>query len=359
MLNKPGYPPPQPSPAKGEGVFPLSLSAYDYLLPRDLIAQEPVERRDAARLLLLDRSTGATAHHLARDLPDLLSPGDVIIVNRSRVLPSRLIGRKAQTGGRVELTLLRPVDERVWEALIRGGRPRSGLRLEIPPDAVAELGERTADGWLVHFFGAEVVRALLARVGDVPLPPYIHEYGGDPERYQTVYGDTEGSAAAPTAGLHFTPQLIAQLKEQGIGWASVVLHIGLDTFRPMSEEDIWGRHIHTERVHVPTETVEAVAEAHRRGGRVVAVGTSTVRALEWAASAGELVRKEGAADLFILPGYRFRVVDALLTNFHMPRTTVLLLAAAFAGRERLLAAYDEAIRQRYRFLSFGDAMLIR
>jgi len=309
-------------------------------------------------LLVLDRQSGAVDHRVVRDLPSLLRPGDLLVANRSRVLPARLIGRKTGSGGRVELLLLRPLDNGTWEALVGGRRIAAGQRIELAPDLTVEVGEPTAGGRAVRFPAPCDPIAVLHRLGQAPLPPYIRAYGGDPERYQTVYAAEEGSAAAPTAGLHFTPELIAQLGAAGIGWSTVLLHVGLDTFKPMTDEDVGRHRIHTEWIHVPEETVDAIRATKKRGNRVIAVGTTTVRALEHAAGEGGLQAYRGAADLFITPGFRFRVVDALMTNFHMPRSSLLLLVSAFAGRERILAAYEEAIRRHYRFLSFGDAMLI-
>jgi S-adenosylmethionine:tRNA ribosyltransferase-isomerase len=334
------------------------LSSYDYELPPQLIAQTPAEPRDAARLLVLPRSDGEISHHQVSDLPSLLAPGDLVVVNRSRVLPCRLIGRKSSTGGRVELLLLWPIEGSTWQALVGGRHVRPGQQVEIAPGVVAEIGEDAEGGRAVRFLATDSVPELLRRFGRMPLPPYITRYTGDPGRYQTVYAQVDGSAAAPTAGLHFTPELIERLQARGVQWASVVLHVGLDTFRPISDNDLRRHHIHTEWVEVPAETVEAVSRTRQRGGRVVAVGTTTVRALEHAAADGELHTFRGPADLFILPGYRFRVIDALLTNFHLPRSSLLLLVSALAGRERILRAYQEAIERRYRFFSFGDAMLI-
>jgi S-adenosylmethionine:tRNA ribosyltransferase-isomerase len=331
------------------------LSDYDYQLPKELVAQEPMEPRDAARMLTLDRATGTIDHRQVRELPGTLRPGDLIVVNRSRVLRSRLLGTKADTGGRVELTLVRPVATDTWEALLRG-RVRTGQQIHVADEA-GEVGERTPGARLISFPGVDVY-ALMARAGRAPLPPYIRGYQGDGERYQTVYADALGSAAAPTAGLHFTPELITLLRQSGIRWTSITLHIGLDTFRPITDEDVRQRHIHTEWIEVPEEVVTAVSETRQRGGRVLAVGTSTVRSLEFASRSGSLQAYQGPTDLFIVPGYGFRIVDALLTNFHMPRTSVLLLVAAFAGRQQVLQAYQQAIVRRYRFLSFGDTMLV-
>ncbi len=334
------------------------LSSYSYELPPELIAQTPAEPRDSARLLVLDRQSGAVQHRVVRDLPTFLHPGDVLVANRSRVLPSRLVGRKASTGGRVELLLLRPLSANTWEALVGGRRVGPQTQVVLAGDVRLKMGQRTEAGRVVRFPPDSDPVELLHRYGRVPLPPYIHEYSGDAERYQTVYATEEGSAAAPTAGLHFTPELLQRLGAAGVGWGTVLLHVGLDTFKPMADEDIDQHRIHNEWIEVSQELVRQVDETKARGGRVVAVGTTTVRALEHAARNGELRPYHGLADLFITPGFQFRVVDVLMTNFHMPRSSLLLLVSAIAGRERVLAAYDEAIRARYRLLSFGDAMLI-
>ena len=342
---------------KGELDSRLRLSSYDYQLPAELIAQEPIEPRDAARLLVLHRATGSIEHRFMRDLPLLLNPGDLIVANRSRVLQARLFGKKLPSGGRVEMTLLRPIEGETWEALIKGHRLQAGQQVELDNGTRAEIGEPTRGGRTVHFPGTDVY-SLLEEAGQTPLPPYIHGYRGDPRRYQTVYAEDLGSAAAPTAGLHFTPDLLSRLGERGIGWASVVLHIGLDTFKPITEENVPQHHIHTEWLAVSEEVVQAVQRTRETGGRVTAVGTSSVRSLEFAARPSGLRAYRGPVDLFVVPGHEFQVVDALLTNFHMPRTSVLLLVAAFAGREQILSAYEEAKREGYRFLSFGDGMLI-
>ena len=326
----------------------MRTSDFDYELPPELIAQTPAEPRDSARLFVLDRSTSAQRHCLIRDLPDLLAPGDLLVVNRSRVLPARVRGR-LRGGGQAELLLLRRLAPGLWQTL---GRPARRLR---PGDTVEITETLRARVVAAHPRGVREVcvdsdSALLA-AGSVPLPPYIHNWSGDPERYQTVYADVDGSAAAPTAGLHLTPDLLARVEARGIGIARLVLHIGLDTFRPVEGEDPAAHAIHQEWYVVP-EDVQTQLRAARR---VLAVGTTTVRALEtWAATG----RAEGWTDLFIRPGFQFQVVDGLLTNFHLPRSTLLMLVSAFAGRERMLAAYTEAVRQRYRFYSFGDAMLL-
>ncbi len=337
----------------------MKTSDFDYELPPELIAQHPVEPRDASRLLVLYQDSGRIEHAHFRDLPAYLRPGDLLVANESRVLRARLLGRKARTGGRVEVLLLRRLDERRWEALLGGQRIRPGLELALgeEPILLARVEETRPDGtWVLRF--AEEVEPHLERLGMVPLPPYIHEPLADVERYQTVYARVAGSVAAPTAGLHFTPRLIAELQDRGVGFAFVVLHIGWDTFRPVKVEEIEAHPIHAEWCRVPDEVAQAVRETRRAGGRVVAVGTTAVRALETAAQSGEVAPFEGWTRLFIYPGYRFRTVDALITNFHLPRSTLLLLVSAFAGRETVLRAYREAIARRYRFYSFGDAMLI-
>lgn len=340
----------------------MNVDAFDYPLPEDRIAQRPVEPRDASRLMLLRRSTGEISHHTFRDLPELLDPKDVLVVNDTRVLPARLIGSKVPTGGRVELLLLRRETYDTWEALVRPGR-------RLPPGThvtfgdgrlTAEILETTpAGGRKVRFTWEGVFEELLDDLGKMPLPPYIKESVDDAERYQTVYAKASGSAAAPTAGLHFTPELLANIRDRGIGVSSLTLHVGLGTFRPVTTERIEDHAMHEEYYSLPAETVEAVRAARRRGGRVVAVGTTSVRVLESVADAsGELRAKEGWTDIFIYPGYTFRCVDALITNFHLPRSTLLMLVAAFAGYELTMRAYEEAVHSDYRFFSFGDAMLI-
>jgi len=354
----------------------LRMSDFEYDLPPELVAQEPVEPRDASRLMVVDRATGTIAHHIFRDLPQLLRPGDLLVHNESRVIPARLFARKP-TGGRVEILLLRPRSETVWEVLVRGRAVRVGGRLEVldgpdgaPTGAGAQVLEEGERGLRVLAFDRPAL-ALAEMVGQTPLPPYIHRPIADPERYQTVYARTPGSAAAPTAGLHFTPELLLRLREMGVESLFVTLHVGLDTFRPVEEERPEEHRMHTEFCRLPPETAERINRAKMEGRRVIAVGTTSVRVLETAALAAvggctdaescpwrTVVPYEGLTDLFIYPGFRFRAVDALITNFHLPRSTLLLLVAAFCGKELMDRAYAEAIRLRYRFYSFGDAMLI-
>jgi S-adenosylmethionine:tRNA ribosyltransferase-isomerase len=345
---------------------------YDYQLPPELIAQESLADRAAARLLVVDRATGALSHRQIRDLPEILRPGDLVVVNDTRVVPARLIGRREKTGGRWEGLFLR-VDQAsgAWQLLASTrGRPEIGERVMLTgldgADALplTLVGRSGGGSWLAVPEGVEpaaTVEAILDRVGRVPLPGYIRggeEQPGDRDRYQTVFARQSGSAAAPTAGLHFTEALLAELDARGIGRANVTLHVGLDTFRPIAAERLEDHPMHTEWCECPPETVAAVAEAKARGGRVVAVGTTAARTLETAARGGTVTAWSGSTDLFIRPGFQFHAVDCLLTNFHMPRTTLMVLVSTFASRGLIAAAYEEAIRQRYRFLSYGDAMLI-
>ena len=354
----------------------MKTAEFDYRLPPDLIAQTPVEPRDASRLLVVDRRSGALSHRRFWDLPEYLQAGDLLVFNESRVIPARLFARKP-TGGRVELLLLRVREEDLWEALARGQGLRPGTRLTLldgpagqPVGAHAEIvGQASSEArapFLVRF--SEPALTLAERIGETPLPPYIHQPLTDAERYQTVYARTPGSAAAPTAGLHFTPRLLTQLAEMGVRSAFVTLHVGLDTFRPIEEEEVEAHQIHQEYAALPASVAELVNATRSAGRRVIAVGTTSVRVLETAARLAQDVGRSGAGpvvvpfdgftDLYITPGYSFRAVDALVTNFHLPRSTLLALVAAFAGKETMERAYAEAIAQRYRFYSFGDAMLI-
>ncbi len=350
----------------------MKTGDFDYDLPPERIAQTPVEPRDASRLMVVHRQTGRIEHRIFRDIGDYLRPGDLLVLNQTRVIPARLFGRKAATGGKVELLLLNRRDAQSWEALVRGKGLRPGVQIEIrsagPQPAItvrAEILAGTESGSrLVRF--ERPIEPLLDQLGVMPLPPYIHEPLRDPERYQTVYSRIEGSAAAPTAGLHFTPELLVDLRRQGVELAYITLHIGLDTFRPVKEEQVEEHRIHTEWFELTAPVAERINRARLEGRRVVAVGTTVVRALESAAEGcgGEacgwrtVAARSGPTDLFIYPGYRFRVVEALITNFHLPRSTLLMLVSAFAGRELILRAYEEAIRRQYRFYSFGDAMLL-
>jgi len=334
---------------------------FDYDLPPELIAQHPLEERDAARMLVVDPISGALAHSAIRDLPQFLDPGDLLVLNDSRVLPARLLGRRGDGGG-AEVLLLRPLDPQRgrWEALTRPSRRLPvGSRIGFAgSDLSATVEDREGETTIVRLDGAADPLAEVRRVGVMPTPPYIKERLADPARYQTVYAREEGSAAAPTAGLHFTPALLDAVRRRGVETAFVTLHVGLDTFRPVRVDDPAEHQIHQEWYRVEESVAASVRRTRQRGGRVVAVGTTCVRVLESAAD-GSLVRAgDGWTGLMILPGYRFQVVDALLTNFHLPKSTLLMLVSAFAGRERIMAAYREAIKERYRFYSFGDCMLI-
>lgn len=339
----------------------LKTSDFDYDLPVELIAQVPVEPRDAARLLVYNRHTRHIEHARFHDLGQFLRPGDVLVLNRTRVIPARLYARKLPSGGRIEILLLKKRSALSWETLVggKGLTPGKALKVEDGPAAVieADLGGARR---LVTF--ESPIEAQLERLGHVPLPPYIHSPLLDRQRYQTVYAVDPGSAAAPTAGLHFTPQLLQELARQGVLSCEVTLHIGLDTFAPVAEDRPSQHQIHTEWCLVDEQAVAQVNQARREGGRIVAVGTTSVRALESAAqfaAGGDILQKyEGPTGLFILPGYQFRAVDALVTNFHLPRSTLIMLVSAFAGRQEILDVYGAAIEAGYRFYSFGDAMLI-
>mgnify|MGYP001295474319 CR=1 FL=1 len=346
----------------------LRTSDFDYHLPLELIAQTPLEHRDSSRLLVLHRTTGEVEHRSFADLTDYLRPGDVMVFNQSRVMPARLWGRRQDTGGKVELLLLRRESPGTWQALARPGRRlRPGARIVVGP--AAEGGRPMAVEVLAsHDDGTKTLRLEpeedAALLGEMPLPPYIHQRLEDPERYQTVYARDPGSAAAPTAGLHFTEHLLSGLRDAGVELAFVTLHVGLDTFRPVQGEDPSRHKIHTEYFQIGPEAAGILNRARQEGRRTIAVGTTTVRVLEQAArlmlqtGTEEIALATGQADLFILPGCEFRMVDVLITNFHLPRSTLLMLVSAFAGRELVLRAYQEAIEEKYRFYSFGDAMLI-
>lgn len=356
---------------------------YDYVLPEALIAQQPLARRSDARLLHMRRADGGLTHRHVRDLPDLLRPGDLVVVNDTRVVPARLVGHRAATGGKWEgLFLAADATAGTWQILAHTrGRPVIGEQIvledrpghdESRPASACEdrsvslelLARGPGGTWIVRPTAREPAEALLERVGRVPLPGYIRggaEEQGDRERYQTVFARAAGSAAAPTAGLHFTDDLLASLAARDIGLTRVTLHVGIDTFRPLSTERLDDHRMHTEWCECPAEAVAAIVDAKARGGRVVAIGTTAVRTLETAAQqspSGLVSAWRGPTDLFIKPGFSFRVVDCLLTNFHMPRTTLMVLVSTFASRDLIRRAYDEAIGNRYRFLSYGDAMLI-
>lgn len=334
----------------------MKTSDFDYHLPPEFIAQAPAEPRDSSRLMVLSRGDGSIAHRRFGELDGLLQNGDVMVFNDSRVLPARLMGRKTDTGGRVELLLLRRVEPGLWEALCRPSRSmREGTQFTF--DGLnGGIVERRSGALRVIRFSDE---SALEQAGQVPLPPYIHQPLDDPERYQTVYSRVKGSAAAPTAGLHFTPELLDRLAGKGIAFVFVTLHVGLDTFAPVREDDPSEHAIHSEYGEIMPEAAKKLREAKAEGRRIIGVGTTTARLLEQAASNGAGAEPfSGWTDLLILPGHRFRALDGMITNFHLPRTTLIMLVSAFAGQKPILRAYHEAIERGYRFYSFGDAMLI-
>jgi S-adenosylmethionine:tRNA ribosyltransferase-isomerase len=338
----------------------LKTTDFDYDLPAELIAQHPPAERDGARMLVVGDS-GSLEHTMVRELPRYLEAGDLLVLNDSRVLPARLLGRR-RDGGEAEVLLLRPLDadRHRWEALIRPGRRlEPGSLVEVDGSAlVVAIEGRNDETATVRLTGLADPVAEVRRIGRMPTPPYIKERLDDRERYQTVYARQEGSAAAPTAGLHFTPALLSAVRQRGVGIAFLTLHVGLDTFRPVRVDDPAGHRIHREWYRIDDSCAGAINETRRHGKRVVAVGTTSVRVLESAAGDGGVAAGEGWTGLLILPGHHFRVVDALLTNFHLPKSTLLMLVSAFVGRDRVLAAYREAIQHRYRFYSFGDCMFI-
>ena len=339
----------------------MKKSDFYFDLPEELIAQTPLERRDSSRLLFMDKNTGAIEHRHFYELPDYLRAGDCLVLNDTRVLPARLLGSR-MSGGSVELVLLRDLGDGCWECLSRPGRKTKpgtelsfgGGELTATVEAVAEGGNR-----IVRFHYEGIFLEVLERLGKMPLPPYIREELQDAERYQTVYSRELGSAAAPTAGLHFTPELLRQIEDKGVKLCYVTLHVGLGTFRPVKEEEIEDHAMHAEFCVVTPETAAAVNETKRNGGRLIAVGTTSCRTLEsFAGEDGTLVPGSRWTNIFIYPGYRFKCIDALVTNFHLPESTLIMLVSALAGRERVLHAYEIAVQERYRFFSFGDAMLI-
>ena len=338
----------------------LTIHDFDYELPEALIAQTPVEPRDSSRLLVLDRQSGDMRHQIFSQIVDHIQPGDLLIANDTKVMPARLLGKRADTGGRVEVFLLHRRSQDLWEVLVKPGkRMRPGQRvwfddsLSCVVEDVTEYGGR-----IVRFLYEGLFETVLDALGETPLPPYIHQKLADPDRYQTVYAREPGSAAAPTAGLHFTPELMNKVRDKGASFAFVTLNIGLGTFRPVRIESIADHVMHRVFYSISPDTVDRILENKRQGGRIIAVGTTAVRTLESAAVTGQLTAGSAWSELFIYPGFQFRIIDALITNFHLPQSTLLMLVSAFAGRENVLAAYREAVRQNYRFFSFGDAMFI-
>lgn len=337
----------------------MLVSEFDYQLPEELIAQRPCEPRDRSRLMIVKKNGENLNHKFFWNLPDYLNPGDTLVFNDTRVIPARLIGHR-ETGGKVEVFLLKRNSDLEWEALVKPGKKAR------PGDCIAFSDELKCEVVSVTEFGGRIVRFLfegvfeeiLDKLGRTPLPPYIHEELEDKERYQTIYAKERGSAAAPTAGLHFTKELMRSLKERGVNFAFVTLHVGLGTFRPVNVEDIQNHVMHKEYYSVSKDCAEIVNETKKRGGKVIAVGTTAIRTLETAGQSGELKESSGWTDIFIYPGYQFKIIDAAVTNFHLPKSTLLMLVSALAGKERIFVAYQEAVKEQYRFFSFGDAMLI-
>lgn len=331
-------------------------------LPEELIAQTPIAKRDASRLLVLDKESGTWEHKHFFDLPSYLRAGDCLILNNSRVLPARLLGHRLPSGGACEVLLLIDRGENVWECLVRPGKKmRVGAKVSFGEgELMGEVMEELPGGnRLLKFSYEGIFLEVLDRLGKMPLPPYIKAELQDRERYQTVYSKVNGSAAAPTAGLHFTPELLTQLKEMGVNIGYVTLHVGLGTFRPVKEDEITDHEMHSEYCVIPQETADLINATKQSGGRVICVGTTSCRTIEsWAEADGTIRASAGWTNIFIYPGYRFKVLDALVTNFHLPESTLIMLVSALAGREETLAAYEEAVKERYRFFSFGDAMFI-
>ena len=340
----------------------MKTKDFDYALPEELIAQTPIERRDASRLLCLDKVTGEFSHHHFYELPDFLKPGDCLILNNSRVLPARLLGKRLPGGGACEVLLLIDRGEQTWECIVRPGKHlRAGARMSFGDGELTAEVTQVLEGGnrMVRFSYEGIFLEVLEHLGKMPLPPYIREELQDRERYQTVYSKVNGSAAAPTAGLHFTPELLGRIQEKGVKLGYVTLHVGLGTFRPVKEEDITDHDMHSEYCVIPQETADLINETRANGGRVICVGTTSCRTIEsWAKEDGHMEASAGWTDIFIYPGYKFKVMDALVTNFQLPQSTLIMLVSALAGREHVLAAYEEAVRERYRFFSFGDAMFI-
>lgn len=340
----------------------LLKSDFYFDLPEELIAQDPLEDRSSSRLLMLDKKSGEVSHHVFREITDYLKPGDCLVLNNTKVIPARLLGEREGTGAHVEVLLLKRREGDVWETLVKPGKKcRPGARLSFGDGLLkAEVLDTVEEGnRLIHFEYEGIFEEVLDKLGEMPLPPYITHKLQDKNRYQTVYAKYEGSAAAPTAGLHFTRELLKQIEEKGVKIAYVTLHVGLGTFRPVKEDNLLNHHMHSEFYQVSEETANLINETKASGGRVICVGTTSCRTIESAADEnGVVLPGSDNTEIFIYPGYRFKVLDALITNFHLPESTLVMLVSALAGREHVLEAYEEAIRERYRFFSFGDAMMI-
>lgn len=340
----------------------MKKSDFNFILPEELIAQDPLKDRSSSRLLVLDKKTGAIKHEIFKHITNYLKPGDCLVINDTKVIPARLFGVKEDTGAKIEVLLLKRKENDCWETLVKPGKKaRIGTKLQFGDGLlrgevidILEEGNR-----LIQFQYDGIFEEILDQLGQMPLPPYITHQLEDKNRYQTVYAKHTGSAAAPTAGLHFTEELLAEIEEMGVQIARVTLHVGLGTFRPVKADDILDHHMHSEYYQVDEKAANLINETRKNGGRIISVGTTSTRTLESAAKEdGTLEPKSGWTDIFIYPGYQFKVIDGLITNFHLPESTLIMLVSALAGREHVLAAYEEAVRQRYRFFSFGDAMLI-
>lgn len=340
----------------------MKTSDFYYDLPEELIAQDPLENRSDSRLMVLDKKTGAVSHHIFRDIVEYLQPGDCLVINDTKVIPARLIGSKEDTGAKIEVLLLKRKTGDVWETLVKPGRKaKPGTRIQFGEGLlVGEVMDIVDEGnRLIHFEFDGIFEEILDQLGQMPLPPYITHQLKDKDRYNTVYATHSGSAAAPTAGLHFTPELLRTIEEKGIDIARVTLHVGLGTFRPVKVDDVENHHMHSEFYMIDEVAAEKINRAKENGKRVICVGTTSCRTIESAADEnGRLKPCSGWTEIFIYPGYQFKIIDGLITNFHLPESTLLMLVSALAGKEHILAAYEEAVRERYRFFSFGDAMFI-
>lgn len=340
----------------------MNVKDFDYELPQELIAQDPLEDRSGSRLMVLDKKTGAVEHHVFKEITKYLKPGDCLVINNTKVIPARLFGVKEGTEAKIELLLLKRRENDIWETLVKPGK-------KAKPGTVISFGDGLLTGEIVdvveegnrliqfHYDG--IFEEILDQLGQMPLPPYITHQLADKNRYQTVYAKYDGSAAAPTAGLHFTPELLEEIRQMGVSIAEVTLHVGLGTFRPVKVENVLEHHMHSEFYRIEQEAADMINAAKESGHRIISVGTTSTRTLESAADEnGHLTAKSGWTDIFIYPGYQFKVIDGLITNFHLPQSTLVMLVSALAGREHVLAAYQKAVEERYRFFSFGDAMLI-
>lgn len=341
----------------------MKTSDFNFDLPQELIAQDPLEDRSSSRLMVLDRETGEIEHHIFKEVTDYLNPGDCLVVNNTKVIPARLFGRKEGTEAKIELLLLKRKENDVWETLVKPGKKaKPGTRISFGDGLLTgEVMDVVEDGnRLIQFTYDGIFEEILDQLGQMPLPPYITHQLKDKNRYQTVYAKHDGSAAAPTAGLHFTPELLEAIKARGVSIAHVTLHVGLGTFRPVKVEDVTHHHMHSEFYIVEEDQAKLINETKQRGGKIVSVGTTSCRTLESATDdQGVLHAGSGWTDIFIYPGYRFKMIDRLITNFHLPESTLLMLVSALAGKDKIMAAYEEAVKEKYRFFSFGDAMLIK